>query len=105
MSSRLEAALEARISIGGASKAFGEVTSAEAEEQGARLKELAGFGPTMRVRPVAQAWAELAKLIAERDAARVSELDAATVTEFARRLWVVQPEGSLMQDPKDPEQS
>ncbi|MDP9189740.1 MAG: hypothetical protein M3O25_10870 [Actinomycetota bacterium] len=102
MSAETENALGTRLSIGDGSKEFGQVTPGEAEEQGAKLKGLAGFGPTMRVRPVGMAWSELAKLMKEKDAATVSELDEATVGEFAKRLWVVQPGGSMMQDPKGP---
>ena len=79
---------------------FGEFSAEDADGRAAELREAAGFGPTMRVRPVAQGWRELADLMREREAATVSDLDAATVAEFAERLWVVQPGGSLMQDPK-----
>lgn len=96
-----DSALTTRLSIAGGTKAFGEVTPEEARAQGEKLKALTGFGPTMRVRPVAHAWSELAELMVERDAAGVSDLDAATVADFARRLWVVPSGESLMQDPKD----
>lgn len=102
MSADSKTALETRISIGKSSKPFGEVTAAEADEQGTKLKGLAGFGPTMRARPVGMAWTELAKLMREADAATVSDLDAEVVNDFAMRLWVVQSSESLMQDPKEP---
>ena len=97
-----QTALETRISIGKSSKPFGEVSADEADDQGAKLKGLAGFGPTMRARPVGMAWTELAKLMREADAATVSELDPGVVNDYARKLWVVHSSESLMQDPKEP---
>ena len=96
-------ALETRISIGKVSKPFGEVTSEEAEGQGAKLKGLAGFGPTMRARPVGMAWSELAKLMRDSGASTVADLEPDVITDFARRLWVVHSTESLMQDPKEPD--
>ena len=79
------------------------MTPEDAEAQGAKLKGLAGFGPTMRARPVGMAWSELAKLMREGGAGTVSELEPGVVSEFAEKLWVVHSSKSLMQDPKEPE--
>ena len=103
MSADPKTALETRISIGKSSKPFAEVTAQDADDQGAKLKGLAGFGPTMRARPVGMAWTELAKLMREAGAATVSDLDDAVVADYAEKLWVVQSSASLMQDPKEPE--
>jgi hypothetical protein len=94
--------LEAKVFDGESYRPFGELTATDAEGRAAELRSLAGFGPTMRVRPVAMAWGELAKLMGERGAATVSDLDAETVAEYARKLWVTQPAGGIMQDPKEP---
>lgn len=93
-------ALTAKVYDGSSYRPFGEFGPDDADGRAAELGELTGFGPTMRVRPVAQGWRELGKLMREQGVATVSDLDDATVAEFAERLWVVQPGGSLMQDPK-----
>ena len=93
-------ALATKVYDGESYRPFGELSAEDADGRAAELREATGFGPTMRVRPVAMGWRELAKLMRERGAATVSELDDATVADFAERLWVVQPGGGLMQDPK-----
>ena len=93
-------ALAAKVYDGESYRPFGELSAEDADGRAAELRDATGFGPTMRVRPVAQGWRELAALMREREAATVSELDDATIAEFAQRLWVVQPGSSLMQDPK-----
>ncbi|CAN5444965.1 hypothetical protein BH20ACT15_BH20ACT15_14870 [soil metagenome] len=102
MDANVTEALEAKVYDGEAYRAFGEMSAADAEGRAAELKGLMGFGPTMRVRPVAMAWGELAKLMCEREAATVSERDGETGTDYARKLWSVQPSKGLMQDPKEP---
>ena len=100
MSRDSASALEAKVYDGESYRPFGELSAEDADGRATELRDATGFGPTMRVRPVAQGWGELAKLMREREAATVSELDDDTVADFAERLWVVQPGGSLMQDPK-----
>jgi hypothetical protein len=97
------AALEQKVYDGESYRPFGQFTPEDADARAVELREVAGFGPTMRVRPVAQGWGELAKLMRERGAAAISELDGETVVDYAERLWVVQKGGSIMQDPKQPE--
>lgn len=101
MSERSERALKEKIHDGSEYRAFGEFSAADALGRADALREAAGFGPTMRVRPVADAWRVLAEKLGEADAATVAELDPATVEEFAVKLWVVQPEKSFLSDPKD----
>ena len=93
-------ALATKVYDGRSYRPFGEFSAGDADGRAAELRQATGFGPTMRVRPVAMAWRELAECMRERKAVTVSDLDAATVAEFAERLWVVQPGSSLMQDPK-----
>lgn len=100
---RAAAALEQKVHDGESYRPFGQLTAEDADGRAVELRKVAGFGPTMRVRPVAQGWGELAKLMRERGAATISELDEETVIDYAERLWVVQKGGSLMQDPKQPE--
>lgn len=102
MSEESSRALEAKVYDGEAYRPFGQMTAEDAQGRAAELKSLMGFGPTMRVRPVAMAWVELTKLMAERGAATVADLDEQTVVDYARKLWIVQPSGGIMQDPKDP---
>lgn len=102
MSEESTRALEAEVYDGEGYRPFGELTEEDARGRAAELKSLMGFGPTMRVRPVAMAWVELAKLMGERDAATVADLDEPTITDYARKLWIVQPSGGIMRDPPEP---
>lgn len=75
---------------------FGEAGAADARAHAAYLGELAGFGPTQRVRPVARAWNELADELDKRDAETVAELDPQTVVAYAERLWILPPPTSML---------
>jgi hypothetical protein len=77
-------------------KAFGEFTLADVEARAAELAAATGWGPTARVASVARAWAELGRVMKDAAAATVAELDQVASAEFARRLWVVPPGGSLL---------
>jgi hypothetical protein len=77
-------------------KPFGQFTLAEVEARAAELAAATGWGPTARVASVARAWAELARAMKDAGAATVAELGRDASTEFARRLWVVPPGGSLL---------
>ena len=93
---RLAEVLEIEIPIAGARIAFGEIGADLAREHGTGLGELAGFGPTQRIRPVARAWGELASALESAGAASVRELDQEQVIAFAERLWVVPPPRSML---------
>jgi hypothetical protein len=94
-------ALEAKVYDGESYRPFGELTEEDAKGRAAELKSLMGFGPTMRVRPVAMAWVELAKLMEEREARTVADLDETTIADYALKLWIVQPSGGIMRDPPE----
>ena len=81
---------------GGRSKPFAEVTAEEVRLRSEELRSAAGWGPTARVASVAQAWALFARLMEESGAATVADLDREAVAEYAERLWVVPPGGSLL---------
>jgi hypothetical protein len=90
------AILAERVFAGGRSKPFAELTRAEVEERADELRSTVGWGPTARVAAVATAWRELARLMTERGATTVAELDREEVAARAEKLWVVPPGGSLL---------
>jgi hypothetical protein len=91
-----DAVLAELVFAGGRSKPFAEVTAAEVNARADELRDVTGWGPTARVASVARAWAELARVMDERGAATVADLDGELVTKLAGRLWVVPPGGSLL---------
>jgi hypothetical protein len=93
---QLEQVIERQVFIRGANRAFGELTLDDARERANELRAAIGWGPTVRVMPVAQAWRELAMAMESSGAATVSELDAQVVVALAPRLWVVFPGGSFV---------
>ena len=82
--------------IRGANRPFGELTLEDARARADELRAATGWGPTVRVAPVAQAWRELSLAMERSGAASVSELEADVVVELAQRLWVVLPGGAMM---------
>jgi len=95
-SEQLRQILARQVFIRGANRPFGEVTLEDARERAQELRAASGWGPTVRVMPVAMAWRELAVAIERSRAASVSELDGEVTIELAQRLWVVLPGGGLM---------
>ena len=82
--------------VRGANVPFGELTVEDARARADELRAAVGWGPTVRVAPVALAWRELATSM-ERDTARVvRDLDAECLLQLAPRLWIVPPTGSLL---------
>jgi len=82
--------------IRGADRPFGELTVEDARTRADELRAATGWGPTMRVAPVAQAWRELAMTMERTGSASVSELDPQVVVELAHKLWIVLPGGGMM---------
>jgi hypothetical protein len=83
--------LAARVHVPGGSKPFGELTREEVAARADELRAAVGFGPTVRVAPVARAWGELARRMAASGAATVAALDEATIAELAEPLWIRMP--------------
>jgi hypothetical protein len=80
----------------GADRPFGELTVDDLRAPAAELASAAGWGPTARVATVAHAWRELAAHMVGAGARTVADLEARTAAEFAERLWVLPPGGSLL---------
>ncbi|MFN2612079.1 MAG: hypothetical protein ABR536_01760 [Solirubrobacterales bacterium] len=99
MSERSEQALSEKVYDGSDYRPFGELSVADARERAAALKDATGFGPTMRVRPVADGWRELADLMEETGAATVAGLEPDQIEKYAQKVWVLQPSGSFLSDP------
>jgi hypothetical protein len=88
--------LAREIYVAGANRRFGELTAAHVRERADELRAAAGWGPTIRVAPVAQAWRELALALERSRGLTVAELEPDVVAGLAERLWVVMPSGPLM---------
>jgi len=88
--------LAREIFLGGAYQAFGDVTLEDARAHAAELKEVTGWGPTMRVAPVAHAWRELSMAMEQRGAQHVRDLGDEVLTPLSARLWVVMPGEGMM---------
>jgi len=82
--------------IRGADRPFGELTLEDARTRADELRAAIGWGPTVRVAPVAQAWRELTMVMERTGSASVGELDPEVLLELAQRLWVVFPGGAMM---------
>ena len=65
--------------IRGANRPFGELTLEDVRIRADELRSVTGWGPTVRVAPVARAWRELAIEMERCGSACVSELDAAVL--------------------------
>jgi hypothetical protein len=77
-------------------KCFGEFTLADVQARAAELTAATGWGPTARIASVARGWSELARAMRTAGAATVGDLDPQLAADYARRLWVVPPAGSLL---------
>jgi hypothetical protein len=77
------------------SKPFGAFNLSDVRARAAELSSVVGFG-TARVAGVARGWSELARAMETDGAQTVAELGAERGAEFARKLWVVPPGGSLL---------
>lgn len=91
-----ERPLDTPVYAGDDYKPFGEFTLAEVQSRAAELQAATGWGPTARVAGVARGWSELARAMQDAGVARVCELEVEAAEQFARRLWVVPPGGSLL---------
>lgn len=91
-----EDALERTVYTGNEYKPFGEFTLADVEGRAVELRAATGWGPTARVGTVARAWADLGRTMSGAGAGRVRELAPDVAQDFARRVWVIPPGGSLL---------
>ena len=82
--------------IRGANRPFGELTVEDARNRADELRAAVGWGPTVRIAPVAQAWRELSLVMQRSGAETVDQLSEEQVAELAPKLWVVPPGGSLL---------
>ncbi len=82
--------------LNGENKPFGQFTLDDARVRASELTAATGWGPTARVASVARGWSELARAMESAGAATVADLDPETAADFAARLWVVPPGGSLI---------
>jgi hypothetical protein len=90
-SSDRELILGREVFIRNANRPFGEITLADARKRAEELRAVTGWGPTVRVAPVARAWRELAIAMERSGAGVVRDLDTEQVIELAPKLWVVLP--------------
>lgn len=95
-SAELDRIVERGVFIRGADRPFGELTLEDVRTRADELRAATGWGPTVRVAPVAHAWRELAMAMERTGSATVGELEAEVVIELAQRLWVVLPGGPMM---------
>jgi hypothetical protein len=84
----VDAILSRPVHVGGADKPFGALTHDEVRARAQELQQATGWGPMMRVAPVARAWADLAQRMQAAQAATVADLDSATIEALARPLWI-----------------
>lgn len=91
-----EQLLAQKVFVSGENRPFGDIALADVRARADELREVAGWGPTMRVAPVARAWRELAMTMESSCVERVRELDAAVLAELAPRLGVSMPAAPMM---------
>ena len=91
-----ESVLERSVYASDGYKPFGHFTLRDVESRASELKQATGWGPTARVGAVARAWSELGHAMATAGARTVGDLGLERATEFAARLWVIPPGGSLL---------
>jgi hypothetical protein len=90
------AVLAEPVFAGGRPKPFAELTTDEVRARADELRAATGWGPTAKVGSVARAWSELARLMEDKGATTVADLDPIAVSERAQKLWIVPPGGSLL---------
>jgi hypothetical protein len=93
---QLQQILAQSVFSGTANVPFGEMTADQVRERADELGSAVGWGPTARVAGVATAWRELAMAMERDDAGRVADLAPDVVLQFAPKLWVTPPGGSLL---------
>ena len=97
-----EQLLEATVFARGESRPFGELTLEDVAGRAQELRAAAGWGPTMRVAPVARAWRELTEQMQAASVVTVAGLDPAVLSDLAPRLGVVMPRAPMLREPGGP---
>ena len=92
----LTSLLATPIAMEGRRQPFGSLTRDQVAARATELRAAVGFGPTVRVAPVARAWRELELELTRMPAATVADLPAEVIERLAPQLWVVPPGGSLL---------
>jgi hypothetical protein len=95
-SAQLDEIVKRGVFVRGANRPFGELTLDDARARADELRAAVGWGPTVRVAPVALAWRELAMAMERTGSTSVGELDADVLIELAQRLWVMFPSGPIV---------
>lgn len=88
--------LKKTVFMRGANRPFGELRLDDVRSRADELRAAVGWGPTVRVAPVARAWRELAMEMERAGAATVGDLAPEVAVRLAPQLWVVPPGGSLL---------
>jgi hypothetical protein len=88
--------LSREVYVGDGYKPFGDLTAQDAGSLADRLSGHTGGGLEKHTTPVAIAWSDLAKILDERGAGSVRDLDEDQVRHFATRLRIVPPGGSWL---------
>ena len=88
--------LATTVYIDGVNRPFGELTVDQVRSRADELRSAVGFGPTVRVAPVARAWRELSMELDKAGVEIVAALDPDKLSELAPKLWIVPPGGSLL---------
>ena len=77
-------------------KPFGELTVDEVQARADELASAVGWGPTVKVASVARRVVGARAAMSDEGARTVADLGEPAAAEFAERLWVVPPGGSLL---------
>jgi hypothetical protein len=88
-------AFERPVSVAKQSVPFGTLTLGQVRARADELRAAVGWGPTAKVRPVAEAWETLASGMETAGAATVADYGQ-PAEDMAQALWVIPPGGSLL---------
>jgi hypothetical protein len=87
--------LRREVYVNGEYRPFGELTASDARALAAQLRGISGGGLDAKVGPVRTGWTELAERL-DAKGGTVSGLPSDEAAQFAERLWVTPPGGTLL---------
>ena len=87
-SAELKEILENVVFIRGENRPLGQLTLDDIRSRAAELRSAVGWGPTVRVAPIARAWAELAQQMERQSAGTVAELSRDALLVLGPQLWI-----------------